>query len=299
MNPPLVECVPNLAEGRDPRRVAALLASVEALPGVTVLHVTSDADHNRSVFTLAGPPGAMLEAAVRLARKASEVIDLRTQTGVHPRLGALDVLPFVPLAGSTLDDCIDLAHQAGRRIWNEVGLPIYFYEAAALRPDRRKLEDVRRGQFEGLRLAIATDPSKQPDLGGPALHESAGAVIAGARKFLIAFNINLQSPHLDLAKAIARSIRTSSGGLPHVKALGLPLASRGLVQVSTNLTDFEVTPILQVYSAVARLAKEAGVAIAESELIGLAPRAALTPEVAAAVRLQDFTPERIVENRLF
>jgi glutamate formiminotransferase len=298
LNSPLVECVPNFAEGRDPARIEALLAAIGTVPHSTVLHVTSDTDHNRTVITFAGPPRSVLESAVRVARRASEIIDLRTADGVHPRLGALDVLPFVPLDGSTLQDCVELAHEAGHRIWHETGVPVYFYEAAALRPDRRKLEDVRRGEFELLRTAVLTDKAKHPDIGGPELHPTAGAVIVGARKFLIAYNVNLRTDDLSIARNIARSIRTSSGGLPAVKALGLSLASRGLVQVSMNLTDFETTPLDIVFSEIVRLAKQHGVEVEESELIGLAPRKAIEMAAARFLKLKDFDTERVIENRL-
>jgi glutamate formiminotransferase len=277
--------VPNFSEGRDPVLVAALESAIAAVPGASVLDRTSDTDHNRSVITFAGSPDPVLEAAVRVAAKASELIDLTRHEGVHPRLGALDVLPFVPLTGVTLADCAQLAHRAGERIWNELHIPVYFYEAAAKRPECRKLEDARRGTFP-------------PDLGGPALHPTAGAVIVGARKVLIAFNINLATTDIVVAKAIARAIRASSGGLPCVKALGLPLASRGLVQVSMNLTDFEQTSIDTVFDRVSRLAAERGVEVADSELIGLLPRQAVESAFAHFVKLPDFDSGRVIENRL-
>jgi glutamate formiminotransferase len=250
------------------------------------------------VITFAGQGDAVVESAVRAARAACELIDLNEHRGAHPRLGALDVLPFVPLAGTTLEYCVELAHQAGQRIWEELGIPVYFYEAAALRPDRLKLEEVRRGQFEELRTASLIDITKFPDLGGPGLHLTAGAIIVGARKFLIAYNINLRTPDLSIAKAIARQIRTSSGGLPAVKALGVELPSRGLVQVSMNLTDFEQTPVHVVFLEVTRLAAEYGVQVEETELIGLMPRKALEMAAAGFLKLNDFDSSRIVENRL-
>jgi glutamate formiminotransferase len=239
-----------------------------------------------------------VESAVRVAGKACELIDLHQHSGVHPRLGALDVLPFVPLGETSLENCVELAHRAGRRIWEELGIPVYFYEAAALRPERVRLEDVRRGQFEGLRTAVLTDTAKAPDIGGPSLHPTAGAVIVGARKFLIAYNINLRTPDLDIAKAIARRIRASSGGLPAVKALGVALPSRGIVQVSMNLTDFERTPVHVVFLQVTQLAAEYGVTVEESELIGLMPRKALEMAAAGLLRLSDFDSSRVIENRL-
>jgi glutamate formiminotransferase/glutamate formiminotransferase/formiminotetrahydrofolate cyclodeaminase len=293
-----IECVPNFSEGRNLETIGAIEGAIASVNRALILHRTSDADHNRSVITFAAPPDAVIEAAVRAAAKAAELIDLTQHAGVHPRLGALDVLPFVPLEGATISDCITIAHEAGERIWNELGIPVYFYEAAALRTDRIKLEDVRRGQFEGLREATLLDENKCPDIGGPALHSTAGAVIVGARHFLIAYNINLRTSDLGLAKAIAKRIRTSSGGLPALKALGLPLASRNLVQVSMNLTDFEQTPLHVVYEEVRRLSAEVGVDVEESELIGLMPRKALEMTAAGFLKLRDFHSERVVENRI-
>jgi glutamate formiminotransferase len=294
----LVECVPNFSEGRDRARIDVLETAIASVPGSLVLHRTSDPDHHRSVITFAGPGDAVMESAVRVAGKACELIDLNQHSGVHPRLGALDVLPFVPLGETSLENCVELAHRAGRRIWEELGIPVYFYEAAALRPERVRLEDVRRGQFEGLRTAALTDAAKAPDMGGPSLHPTAGAVIVGARKFLIAYNINLRTPDLDIAKAIAKRIRASSGGLPAVKALGVALPTRGIVQVSMNLTDFEQTPVHVVFMEVTRLAAEYGVEVEESELIGLMPRKALEMAAAGLLRLNDFDSNRIIENRL-
>jgi glutamate formiminotransferase len=298
MKGPLVECVPNVSEGRDRRRVDSAVASVLAVPGVVLLHRTSDPDHNRSVLTFVAPPEAAVEAAVRLAAKAAELIDLNEQRGEHPRLGALDVFPFVPLVGVDMQDCVQLAKAAGARIWNEVGIPVYFYEAAAQRPDRTRLENVRRGQFERLRDAVLFDETKQPDLGGPGLHPTAGAVIVGARKILIAYNINLKSNDLGIANSIAKRVRESSGGLPGVKALGIPLRSRDLVQVSMNITDHERTPVHVVFSEVARLAAGSGVEIEGSELIGLMPRRAIEMAAANSLMLPDFQTERILENRV-
>ncbi len=298
MNPSWIECVPNISEGRDAARLDAIESALRSVRGVFLLDRTSDLDHNRSVFTFVAQSDIIIEAAVRLTAKSAELIDLNRHRGVHPRLGALDVLPFVPLNGATLAQCVALAHQAGERIWNELGIPVYFYEAAALRPDRVKLEDVRRGQFEGLRAAALTDEQKRPDVGGPALHPTAGGVIVGARKILIAYNINLKSTNLQVAKSVARRIRESSGGFPSVKALGFPLESRGLVQVAINFTDFEQTPVHVVYAEVCRLAAEQGVEVEESELIGLMPRQAIETAAAAALKLTRFDPQRVIENRI-
>jgi glutamate formiminotransferase len=278
--------------------VDAIESAIRSVPGSAVLHRTSDPDHNRSVITFAGLGNSVLESAVRAARVASERIDLNGHRGVHPRLGALDVLPFVPLSGTPLEYCVELAVEAGRRIWEEIGVPVYFYEAAARMPERVKLEGVRWGEFEGVNQAIPSDPLRRPDIGGPQLHPTAGAVIVGARKFLIAYNINLRTEDVTVAKAIARSVRTSSGGLPAVKALGLALPSRGLVQVSMNLTDFEQTPVHVVFLEVARLAAERGVEVEESELIGLMPRKAIEMAAAGLLKLHDFHSDRVIENRI-
>jgi glutamate formiminotransferase len=294
----MIECVPNFSEGRETTTIDAIEAAIASVPETILLDRTCDADHNRSVITFAGAEEAVLEAAVRAAATSAKLIDLNTHRGAHPRLGAMDVLPFVPLSGATLEDCISLAHRAGQRIWNELGIPVYFYQAAALRPDRVKLENVRRGQFEALREQVQTDPAKRPDLGGPLLHPTAGAVIVGARKILIAYNINLRSESLEIAQTIARRIRSSSGGLPEVKALGIPLLSRGLVQVSMNLTDFEVTPPHVAYAEVSRICAELGVEIEGSEVIGLIPAKAAEPATATDWRPKPFDPQLMIESRI-
>jgi glutamate formiminotransferase len=294
----MIECVPNFSEGRNPDTIAAIVAAIESVAGTMVLHRTSDWDHNRSVVTFAGQEEAVLESAVRAAAVAAARIDLNTHRGVHPRLGVLDVLPFIPLEGATIEDCVAIAHRAGERIWSELRIPVYFYEAAAKQAHRRRLEDVRRGEYESLRIEVLSDGGKRPDIGGPELHATAGAVIVGARKYLIAYNINLRTSDVNVAKEIARLIRTSSGGFPAVKALGLALPSRGMVQVSMNLTDFEQTGIDTVFGAVSRLAAERGIEIAESELIGLMPRRALEQAGARLLKLTGFEPQSIVENRI-
>ena len=275
MNETLIECVPNFSEGRDASVIEKLIAAIDFLPGILILDRTSDWDHHRTVLTFAGPRGVMAEAGVRLASAAAASIDLNRHQGVHPRVGALDVLPFVPLGSTTLDNCAALARETGERISRELRIPVYFYGGAAMRPERTALENVRRGQFEGLRESVVRDAASAPDLGGPALHPTAGAVIVGARKILIAFNINLRTSDIEAAKSIARRIRASGGGFPAVKALGLRLRSRQLVQVSMNLVDYEKTSLQEVYAAVEQLTAEQGIAIEGSELIGLLPRAAL------------------------
>jgi glutamate formiminotransferase len=294
----LVECVPNFAEGRDLSKVDAIAAAIREVSGVFLLARESDADHNRSVITMAGDPEAIVESAVRAAGKAAELIDLTRQTGAHPRIGATDVVPFVPLEGVSLDDCVILAKNAGRQIWERYRIPVYFYEAAAQRPDRVNLENIRRGQFEGLREEVLRNPERAPDVGDARLHPTAGATVVGARKFLIAYNINLNTPDVAIAKKIAKTIRFSSGGLPFVKAMGVDLRARNLAQVSMNLTDFEQTPIHVVFEAVKREAERHGVGIVASEIVGLVPRRALEMTAEHYLKVENFSSAQVLENRL-
>jgi glutamate formiminotransferase len=298
MVPPLVECVPNISEGRELLSVDRVQAAICSVPGVLPLHRTSDWDHNRSVLTFAAPPDVVVEAAVQAVAEAARNIDLTRHVGVHPRVGALDVLPFVPLHGVTMQECVHLAHAAGARIASELGIPVYFYAEAALQPFRKRLEDVRRGQFEGLLESAELDPAKAPDLGGPRLHPTAGAVIIGARKVLIAFNVNLNTPDVALARHIASQIRERSGGFPGVKALGLALESRQLAQVSMNITDHEASPLHVVYKEIERLANNAGVEVLESELIGLMPRQAMETAAAGFLRLTNWESSSVLEARI-
>jgi len=286
----VIECVANFSEGRDRATVAAIEDAIGSVAGVAVLRAEMDSDHNRSVITFVGPPDAVAEGALRGIGTAVQRIDLRKHAGVHPRMGAADVVPFVPLEGATLADCVAIARRTGEEVWKRFQVPVYFYEAAALNPDRRRLENCRRGGFE--------KPSIAPDIGGPALHPSAGACIIGARKLLIAFNVNLKTDDVRVARDIARIIRASSGGMPFVKALGLPLAGRGLVQVSLNLTDFEQTPLHRVFDAVRREAAAHGVEIAGSEIIGLIPQKAIEDAAAHYLQCENFDSGRVLENRL-
>jgi glutamate formiminotransferase len=296
MSGPLVECVPNFSEGADARRVEAIVAAMH-VEGVRLLDWSMDADHNRSVVTIAGEPAAVVEAAVRGAGKAAELIDLTRQQGVHPRIGAADVIPFVPISGIKLEQCALLARQAGLEIWRRFNVPVFFYEAAAARPDRANLEEVRRGQFEGLKDAVSKDSARRPDLGGPGLHPTAGACAVGARKFLVAYNIYFDSTDVSIARAIAREIRAASGGLKGVKAMGV--LAHGRAQLSMNITDFEVTPISQVYRAVSSLANRHKVALAEGEVIGLLPEAACERNSDWMRLLTGFDPmTKILEQRL-
>jgi glutamate formiminotransferase len=294
----LVECVPNFSEGNDARVVEAIAAAIGSAPGVRVLDHTLDPDHNRSVVTFAGPPEAVSEGAFRGVAQAVARIDLNRHAGVHPRIGAADVVPFVPVRGITLEECARIAVACGERFWRELRLPVYLYEAAARRPERRNLENIRRGRYEMLRQAALSDPARRPDIGGPALHPTAGAAAVGARKFLIAFNINLDSADLALAQRIARKIRASSGGFPCVKALGVPLASRGLVQVTMNLTDYEVTPVHAVFAAVKAEAARHGAGIHSSQIIGLIPERALENSAEWLGTVEGFRDELIFERRL-
>ena len=268
----LIECVPNFSEGRRPEVVESIVAAM-AVDSAHLLDWSLDADHNRSVVTLAGPPAAVVESAVRGAGRAAELIDLTTQEGVHPRIGAADVIPFVPVRGVSLEQCALLARQAGAEIWKRYQVPVYFYEAAAARPDRAMLEEVRRGQFEGLRDAVHREPARRPDVGGPSLHPTAGASAVGARRFLIAFNLYLDTAEVSVARAIAREIRQSGGGLAGVKAMGV--SAHGQAQVSMNITDTARTSIGQAFAAVKEKALRHGAAPARAELIGLIPEAAL------------------------
>jgi glutamate formiminotransferase / formiminotetrahydrofolate cyclodeaminase len=294
----LVECVPNFSEGREAAKLEAIIAVMRAVAGVFVLDWESDRDHNRSVVTLAGEPEAVCQAAVRAVGKAAELIDLTRQAGAHPRIGATDVLPFVPIEGVTLDDCVALAKQAAREIWERYRIPVYLYEAAAQRPDRTHLENIRRGQFEGLREEVLRNPDRAPDVGDSRLHPTAGATVVGARKFLIAYNINLNCPDVAIAKAIAKAIRFSGGGLPCVKAMGVDLRARHLAQVSINLTDFETTPVHRVFEVVRREAESRGVEIAGSEIIGLIPRRAIEMTADYFLKIENFSPALVFENRL-
>jgi glutamate formiminotransferase/formiminotetrahydrofolate cyclodeaminase len=294
----LIECVPNFSEGRDVAKVDALVDAMRAVPGVLVLDRESDADHNRSVITLAGEPEAVAEAVLRGVGKATELIDLTRHTGAHPRVGATDVLPFIPIEGCTIEDCVVLAKRVGREIWERFRIPVYFYEAAATRPDRVNLENVRKGQFEGLREDALRDPDRAPDIGEPRLHATAGAVAVGARKLLIAYNINLDTPDVSIAKKIAKAIRFSSGGLRFVKAMGVDLKARNLAQVSINLTDFEQTPLHRVFEMVKREAEHYGCTIVGSEIVGLLPRKAIELTAEFYLQLENFSPALVLEHRL-
>ena len=295
----IVECVPNFSEGRRKEVVDAIAQAIASVPGVRVLDRQMDADHNRSVITLVGDRTAVAQAAFRGAQKAVELIDMSMHHGEHPRVGALDVLPFVPIAGVTMDDCVALARSVGKRIADELQVPVYLYEAAATRPDRRALPDVRRGEYEGLKAEIETNPDRTPDFGPRRLHPTAGACIVGARPVLIAWNVNLRTPDIRVAKRIAKAIRESDGGLPAVRAKGFELADRGLVQVSMNMVDYRKTSLVQAFEAIRSRAAKEGVEIAESEIVGLVPLDALVDGATQYFKLARFHREQILETRLW
>jgi glutamate formiminotransferase / 5-formyltetrahydrofolate cyclo-ligase len=293
----LIECIPNVSEGRRPEIIAALADAIRGVPGVRLLDYSADASHNRSVFTFAGDAAGVERAVLALFERAVADIDLRTHSGEHPRLGAVDVVPFVPIEGVTMPECVALARKVGAEIAARFQVPVYLYEEASANPARRNLEDIRRGEFEGLAAKMAS-PGWAPDFGPATPHPSAGASVVGARMPLIAFNINLATDRLDVAKKIAAAIRHSSGGYRFVKAMGITLVDRGIVQVSMNLTNYEKTPIFRVFETVKREAERYGVAILESEIVGLVPSAALTSAAEFYLQLSGFSADQVLENKL-
>jgi glutamate formiminotransferase len=295
----IVECVPNFSEGRRKEVVDALANAIASVPGVRLLDTEMDPNHNRSVITFIGDRSAVAEGAFQGAKAAVARIDMNTHRGEHPRVGALDVLPFVPILGVTMEDCVDLARSVGKRIAEELQIPVYLYEAAATQPDRKALPDVRRGEYEGLKIAIETDPDRKPDFGPSKLHPTAGACIVGARPVLIAWNVNLGTRDVRVAKRIAKAIRESDGGLPAVRAKGFELADRGLVQVSMNMTDYHKTSLVQAFEAIRELAAKEGVEVVESEIIGLVPLDAILAGATQYFKLARFHREQILETRLW
>ena len=295
--PRIVECVPNFSEGRRPEVVEALIEVIAAVPGVTLLDHEMDADHNRSVLTFAGEPEPVIEAAVRVTQRAAERIDLTQHSGQHPRMGATDVVPFVPVDGVTLEECAEFARVAGRRI-GELGIPVFLYEAAATRPDRVTLSDVRRGEFEGLRERIGRDPDRKPDFGPERIHPTAGATAVGARRFLVAFNANLNTGDVRVAKAVAAAIREQSGGLKNVRALGFSIEGGRRAQVSMNLVNTEATPIHRVLALIRDEAARRGAAISGCEVVGLIPEAAMLDAAEHALQLENFRRDQVLELRM-
>ena len=290
-----MECVPNFSEGRDKAKVDAIVEAMK-IPGVYLLDREMDADHNRCVITLVGEREAIQEAAIRGVGKAAELIDLTQHQGAHPRMGAADVVPFIPIDGVTLEDCVAMAKHVGAEIAKRFAIPVYLYEAAAATPERQNLENIRRGQFEGIRAEIATNPARKPDFGEAKVHPTAGATVVGARKFLIAYNVFLNTADVDVAKRIAKAVRASSGGFRFVKGAGFLV--RGMAQVSMNLTDFEQTPIGRVFEAVKREAARYGVMPVSSEIVGLIPKLAIEQAAEWFLQVENFDSSLILENRL-
>jgi len=293
----IIESIPNVSEGRRADVIERLATAIRTAPGVRLLDYSSDASHNRSVFTLAGDAASVREAILALFAVATEAIDLRTHRGEHPRIGAVDVVPFVPIEGVTMADCVTLAKDVAAAVADHYGVPVFLYEDASTNPARKNLEDIRRGEFEGLAAKMAS-PGWAPDFGPATPHESAGASVIGARMPLIAYNINLNTDRLDVAKKIATAIRHSSGGLRYVKAMGVMLEDRGLAQVSMNLTNYEKTPIFRVFELVKREAERYGVSILESEIVGLVPSAALVRSAEYYLQLDRFSDEQLLEKKL-
>jgi glutamate formiminotransferase / formiminotetrahydrofolate cyclodeaminase len=291
----LVECVPNFSEGRDKAKVDAIVDAMK-MPGVYLLDREMDSDHNRCVITIVGEREAIQEAAIRGVGKASELIDLNKHSGAHPRMGAADVVPFIPIDGVTIEDCVAMANFVGEQIWHRYQIPVYLYESAAKIPERQGLENIRRGQFEGIRAEIATNPARRPDIGEARVHPTAGATVVGARKFLIAYNVFLNTPDVEIAKKIAKAVRFSSGGMRFVKGAGFLV--RGVAQVSMNLTDFEQTPIHRVFEMVKREAARYGIMPVSSEIVGLIPKKALEEAAEWFLQVENFDSSLILENRL-
>ncbi len=294
----IVECIPNFSEGRDTEIIDQIVSAITAVPGAVLLGRESDADHNRSVVTFVAPPDRVVDAAIAGAKKASELIDLNRHSGEHPRMGATDVIPFVPISGVSMDDCVQLARECGERMWRELSIPVYLYEKAARAPARENLAAIRKGQFEGIRDEIATNEARRPDFGEPRVHPSAGITAVGARPPLIAYNVNLGTSDVEIANKIARAVRHQTGGLRYVKALGFELKDRGIVQVSMNMVNYEGTPLFRAFEMIRREAERYGVPVVGSEIVGLVPQAALNAAADFYLQLEEFSSEQILEQRL-
>jgi len=293
---PIIECIPNVSEGRRPEVIDGMAAAIRAVPGVRLLDYSSDQSHNRSVFTLAGDAAGVKAAVLAMYERAVAAIDLRQHSGEHPRLGAVDVVPFVPIEGVTMKDCVALANEVAQEVASRFQVPVYLYEEASSNPARKNLEDIRRGEFEGLAAKMASD-GWAPDFGPATPHPGAGASVIGARMPLIAYNINLATDRVDVARKIAAAIRHSSGGFRFVKAAGFELKDRGVVQGSMNLTNYEKTPIFRVFEALKREAERYGVQVLESEIVGLVPAAALNAAAEYYLQIAGFKPDQILENK--
>lgn len=294
----IVECIPNFSEGRRREIVEEIVAAIKSVSGAVLLDRESDADHNRSVVTFVAEPSVVVEAAIAGARKAAELIDLNQHKGEHPRMGATDVIPFVPISGVTMDDCIGLARQCGERMWRDLQIPVYLYEKAAARAERENLAAVRKGQFEGIRDEIGSNQARWPDFGEPRVHRTAGITAVGARPPLIAYNVNLGTSNFDIANKIARAVRHQTGGLRYVKALGFELKDRGIVQVSMNMVNYEGTPLFRAFEMIKREAERYGVPVIGSEIVGLVPQGALNAVADFYLQLEGFGNNQILEQRL-
>jgi glutamate formiminotransferase / 5-formyltetrahydrofolate cyclo-ligase len=294
----IVECIPNFSEGRRAEVIDQVVAAIKSVPGAVLLDRASDADHNRSVVTFVAEPDRVVDAAIAAAGKAAELIDLNKHSGEHPRMGATDVIPFVPISGVTMDECVQLARACGERLWRELGIPVYLYEKAATKPERENLATVRKGQFEGIRGEIATNEARRPDYGEARVHPTAGITAVGARPPLIAYNVNLGTSDIEVANKIARAVRHQTGGLRYVKALGFELKDRGIVQVSINMVNYEGTPLFRAFEVIKREAERYGVAVVGSEIVGLVPQRALNAVADFYLQLESFSEEQILEQRL-
>lgn len=294
----IVECIPNFSEGRDPQIIEAIIDTIRSTPGVTLLDHSMNGDHNRSVVTFIGSPEGAQAAAFAACKKASEIIDMEKHHGEHPRLGATDVIPFVPISGVTMAECVELARGLGQKIAQELQIPVYLYEEAAIRPERRDLAYIRKGQYEGIKAEIGVKPERDPDFGAPVMHPSAGAVVVGARMPLVAFNINLGTSNLDIAKRISKLVRARDGGFMHVKAMGVNLEERGIVQVSMNMVNYQRTSLYRVFETVKMEADRYGVPVIGSEIIGLLPMDALIDAAEYYLRIENFDRNQVLEKRL-
>ena len=293
----LIECVPNFSEGRRDEVIEAIVEPFRKRKGCALFDYRADKDHNRLVVSLGGEPDSVQEAILEAAQVAISTIDLAQHQGSHPRIGAVDVIPFVPLQNITMEECVDLAHRFGQRYYKETGIPVYFYEEAALKPERKRLEVIRKGQYEALKREVG-NPERHPDVGEPTLHPSAGATVIGARKFLIAFNVNLETDDMNVAREIAKVVRSSSGGLRHVKCIGLPLKERGLVQVSANIVDYEEYTLYRVLELIRMEAKRWNVSVKETEIYGMIPAAAIADSMSSYMQISGFDLSQVIELRL-
>ncbi|MBE3591762.1 MAG: glutamate formimidoyltransferase [Thermoanaerobacter sp.] len=294
----IIECVPNFSEGRDQEKIAQLVKEVVSTEGVKLLDYSSDKDHNRTVITFCGDAKGVKEAAFKLIKKASEIIDMRYHKGEHPRIGATDVVPFIPVKNATMEECIQIAREVGEKVGRELSIPVYLYEEAATTPERKNLENIRRGEYEGFFEKIK-QPEWKPDFGPSEMNPKSGATVIGARNFLIAYNVNLATDNIDIANKIAKAIRFSNGGYRYVKAMGVELRERGIVQVSMNLTDFKKTPIYRVFETIKAEALRYGVNVIGSEIIGLVPAKALFDVADYYLRIENFSENMVLENRIY